>query len=219
MPAITPIATEKQWNNTDCIHSYKADEFTRRITNAHNKNSLVYDIIKEFKGGNNIKKGAKTELSAAELLVDPNKYKKIGKLYDELRAAPGCSPPSRLSLPYPTTEERKNALIERLATIYDDLDMKARSYYKVFHGYYNDGKVEYPYAFEILAIPRTRPNLKETEFIGAVNYSVSPRSIRFEGEYNVQGRPRSFFLRMVMFSFLNPFNCKLSVIRYSLLLT
>jgi hypothetical protein len=46
----------------------------------------------------------------------------------------------------------------------------------------------YPFAFEIIAIPLNNKMLRgnvnrPTEFIGAANYSVSPKSNRFEGEY------------------------------------
>ena len=46
--------------------------------------------------------------------------------------------------------------------------------------------IQYPYAFEILAIPFKNPigpPVKSTEIIAAVNYSVSPRENTFEGDY------------------------------------
>ena len=42
--AIHPIAEEKQWSNSNNIHSYKPEEFIRRIINVHNKDSTsVYN--------------------------------------------------------------------------------------------------------------------------------------------------------------------------------
>lgn len=185
-PALHPIATEKEWSNSDTIHSYLPNEFMSRLTNVHDKDSArVYDVLLTFREGNNIKNTAKkTEISIAELLSDPDNIKKMEKLYH--RAKDALPPPEKLSLPY-TTTHRRDALITRVATLYDDLD-KEKAFYKLVPGIYKKGKVQYPFAFEILAIPRTEPWLKKTEFIGAVNYSVSPNGIKFEGEYEVSSK-------------------------------
>ena len=43
--AIHPIAKEKQWSNSNSIHSYKPEEFISRIINVHDKDSTsVYDV-------------------------------------------------------------------------------------------------------------------------------------------------------------------------------
>jgi hypothetical protein len=86
-PALHPIATEKEWSNADNIHSYIPAEFTSRITNVHYKASTsVYDVLLTFREGNNIKKTAKTKISVAELLSDPEMYDKIEDLYRKLKA-------------------------------------------------------------------------------------------------------------------------------------
>jgi hypothetical protein len=65
-----------------------------------------------------------------------------------------------------------------------------RNWYRAIHGKYEDKKkkVSYPYFFEICAIPFDDPVSADNNvvFIGAVNYSISPKadSNLFEGNYS-----------------------------------
>lgn len=185
VPALTPIPTSKEWNNADSIHSYLPGEFTSRITNIHHKQKIVYHALRAFREGTNIKKNTKTEKSIAELLSDPNMYAEIEESYHELKNA--LTPPKELSIPYTTNrKERVEALVPRIAEIYN-IDKNKKPSYRIEWGYYDDGIVQYPSAFEILGIPFANPIEAETKFIGAINYSVSPNGIKFEGEYNTGG--------------------------------
>ena len=186
IPALHPITAEKEWSNSNSIHSYKPDEFIRRITNVHDKDSTsVYDVLLTYsREGSNVKKTAENLMSVAELLSKPDKDKRIEALYHELKNVRG--PPAELSLPYTTnTKKRMVALVARIAKLYE-IDKEKEPSYKLIRGFYQSDLVQYPYAFEILAIPFKNPigpPVKSTEIIAAVNYSVSPRENTFEGDY------------------------------------
>jgi len=185
IPAVGPIATSKEWNSADSIHSYSPREFTSRITNVHDKQKLVYDVLLNFREGTNIEKSSKTGRSVSELISDPNMYSEIEELYHKLKLV--LPPPKKLSIPYTTNrEERLRSLVPRIAEIYD-IDKTKKPSYRIEWGYYDNGMVQYPFAFEILAIPFADPIKAETKFIGSINYSISPNGIKFEGEYDAGG--------------------------------
>jgi hypothetical protein len=76
--ALSSIATSKKWNNADSIHSYSPAEFTSRITNVHHKQkTIVYDVLRSFREGTNIKKNSKTEKSVTDLVWNSNMYTEI----------------------------------------------------------------------------------------------------------------------------------------------
>jgi hypothetical protein len=203
-PALHSIS--KSWNNNSTIHSYNPEEFLTAFTSNHDKtNTTVYDVLRTFKEGTQIPKTPDMQKSVAELLEDPHREKKIESLFNRLHRI--LKPPERLSLPYSHVklEERKKALIHRITPIYakDYLDT-SKAVYRLVHGSYKDDSdtsipVQYPFAFEIIAIPLSDKVLKRntnrpSEFIGAVNYSVSPRSNRFEGDYEWEDK-KNYYIR------------------------
>lgn len=182
IPAQSPIATRKDWNNADSIHSYLPGEFTSRITNVHHKQgTTVYEVLRVFREGTNVKESEKL---VAELVSDPSMYTEIEGLYNLLKDA--LPPLKKLSIPYTTNrKERIKALVPRIAEIYN-IDKTKKPSYRIEWGYYDDGIVKYPFAFEILGIPFANPIEAKTKFIGAVNYSISPNNIKFDGEYHIE---------------------------------
>lgn len=185
VPALHPIAASELWNNPDSIYSYLPEEFMNRIANIHDKSITVYEALRSFREGTNIKKNAKGRISIADLLVNPNMYNEIEELYHQMKDA--LPPQRKLSLPYDTKSKRKemiNTLTSRTGELYD-IDKNKKPSYIIEDGYFYDGKIQYPYAFEILGIPLANPKEDVTKFIGAVNYSISPKNIKFEGEYDV----------------------------------
>ena len=200
----------KGWNNISSVHSYKPEEFVAAITSVHDKdNTSVYDVLRTFREGTQSPKTAATQISIGELLSDPERDKKIERLYYALKKV--LPPPNRLSLPYSNikSEERKRTLVERIAQIYgsNNLDSK-KAIYKVIHDIFNDdnlrqildhdgktytyergkGILHFPFAIEIIAIPFSNGLIENSEdqgtrFIGSVNYSISPRGNKFDGEY------------------------------------
>ena len=184
-PALHPITTD-QWEKIDSIHSYKAEEFSRRILNVRERWKTVYEILRRYREGTNIKRTKDFEISV-EKLVSLRKNvlgKKMKNYYDQLKSA--LPPPAKISLPHKATrKERMNTLKERVANLYD-VDHDKEAVYKALNGQYSNGIVRYPFLFEIFAIPFKHPDRAKTVFIGAVNYSISPKENGniFEGEYS-----------------------------------
>jgi hypothetical protein len=189
--ALHPISTES-WNKQNSIHSYNPEEFKRRIVNIDRKQAggiRIYDLLQTYREGSNLKKTPEYEITVADLLALPEQKRnqRIAGFYKQLKAA--LPPPEKLILPYTSNkEERKNALIARVNRLYSNLDQdESKASYKAIHARYEDEKISYPYFFEILAIPFKDPRTayNNVVFIGAVNYSVSPKenSNIFEGDY------------------------------------
>ena len=181
--ALKSIVATKEWHNADSIYSYSPAEFTSRITNVHHKQkTIVYDVLRSFREGTNVKKNGKIEKSVADLVLDPNRYMEIEDLYKELKNA--LRPQRKLSIPYTTNrKDRVKGMVPRIADLYT-IDKTREPAYRIEWGYYDDGIVKYPFAFEILGIPLANPIEAKTKFMGAVNYSISPNGIKFEGEYH-----------------------------------
>jgi hypothetical protein len=190
VPALHSISTK--WNNISSIHSYKPEEFIGTFTSVYDKEkAIVYEVLRRFKEGTQLPKTPDTEISVAQLLRDPDRDKKIESFYYQLKHILG--PSVRLSLPYSHLkyDERKKALIDRIMPLYPKgyLNMD-KAVYKLVHGSYKDDKgiLQYPFAFEIIAVPLSDEILKQntnrpSEFIGSVNYSIAPKSNIFEGDY------------------------------------
>jgi hypothetical protein len=181
-----------KWNNISSIHSYKPEEFVSTITSVYDKEkTIVYDVLRTFKEGTQLPKTSDTEISIAQLLRDPDRDKKLESFYYQLKHI--LRPSERLSLPYSHLkyDERKKALIDRIMPFYPKgyLNMN-KAVYRLIHDSYEDEKdiLQYPFAFEIIAIPISDEILKQnanrpSEFIGGVNYSIAPKSNIFEGDY------------------------------------
>lgn len=215
--ALHPISKEP-WYRQNTIHSYTAEEFKGRIANMDSKQAseiCVYNFLNTYREGSNIRKTSENEISVAELLLLPDntRDKKIELFYNQLKAA--LPPLEKITLPYTTNkEERKNVLIERCNRLYSNLDKdRSKASYRTIHGKYEDKKkkISYPYFFEILAIPFDDPRSADNNvvFIGAVNYSISPKvdSNLFEGDYNqyiptdTYSKPRNILGVLEIFGF------------------
>jgi hypothetical protein len=196
IPALHAIASE--WKNVDSIHSYKPEEFKRRLLNVYDTKTSVYDVLSKFREGSNIP-NTQYQITAQELLNKPDDERSqiIEEYFIELH---NRMPAPELSLPYPTkikiakgySKKRKDVLIQRIAKIRDDIDTSKKISYKLVKGTVADEReLRYPFAFEIIAIPLKDPigpshrssGVKHHEFIGMVNYSFSPKNNYFVGEY------------------------------------
>lgn len=188
-PALHPIATG--WSNTSSIHSYEPEEFVSSITSVHDKQSiLVYDVLKTFREGSNLKKTSDNQKPIADLMLDPDKHNKIEEFFHQLKSV--LDPPKKLSVPYSINDfnKRKQPLVNRITQLYPDQLDAINAVYKATNGFHGDNNdiVRYPFVFEIVAIRFNNnalegSNAKPTEFIGFVNYSTSPKSNKFEGDY------------------------------------
>lgn len=192
--AMHPISREP-WYKQNSVHSYTAEEFKRRIVNVdyeQAKEICVYNLLTSYREGSNIKKTSENQILVAELLSLPevDRDKKIELFYYQLKAA--LPPLEKLALPYTTNkEDRKNDIIERCNRLYGNLDNdRNKAAYRAIHGKYEDKKrkLSYPYCIELLAVPFDDPRSADNNvvFIGAVNYSISPKddSDLFEGDYS-----------------------------------
>jgi hypothetical protein len=184
-PALHRITVD-QWNKTDSIHSYKAEEFSRRLLNVVEKRTSVYELLRRFREGTNIKRTKANEISIEKLISLPKD--ELGRMlenyYDELKSA--LPPPTRISLPHKTNRKfRMNTLKSRVAALYD-IETDKEAVYKPVYGQYKDGSIGYPFFLELYAIPFKHADKARTVFIGAVNYSISPKENGniFEGEYS-----------------------------------
>ena len=217
--ALHPISKEP-WYKQNTVHSYTAEEFKRRLVDMDFKQASkirVYDFLKTYREGSNIRKTSETEILVAEILSlpDRDRNKKIEDFYNQLKAA--LPSPEKLVLPYTTKkDERRDVVIDRCNRLYDNLDKdKSKAAYRAIHGKYEDKKkkISYPYFFEILAIPFDDPRSADNNlvFIGAVNYSISPKddSNLFEGDYSqyipidVYSKPRNILGVLEIFGFLD----------------
>ena len=197
-PALQPIV--KGWNNISSIHSYKPQEFVSSITSVYDKQSTrVYDVLRMFREGSNIKKNSDNQISVAKLMLDPDKDKKIESLYYELKSV--LHAPKNISLPYANikAEQRKEALVKRIEQLYRAdgiiLDIE-KAVYKQVHDSAIVGMLSYPFVFEIIAIPFNDDTIKlhrdvGTKFLGSVNYSISPRGNKFDNDYRWQDSKKS----------------------------
>jgi hypothetical protein len=181
-----PISAEK-WNKTDSIHSYRSEEFVRRILNVHDKKVPIYNLLRRFREGTNIKRNEDNEIPVEKLVSLPRDdlAKKMRLYYDQLKNA--LPPPTKIFLPHSTNnkKQRMNVLKARVASLYN-VDHDKEVVYKSLDGYCNDGIIQYPFFVEIFAIPFKHPDRESTVFVGAVNYSISPKENGnlFEEEYS-----------------------------------
>jgi hypothetical protein len=209
-PALHPISTN--WNNVSSMHSLLPDEFVTSVTSVYDQESTaLYDVLHKSREGSNMKKTDENQISIAQFLSNSDYPKKLEEFYHGLKGTLG--PPKELSLPYTNNKERKTALISRVCNLYPNLLAADKAFYKVFRGFYDDKKskkiwskaeswgklvdsytikhgdgiLQYPFAIEVLAIPYKTTILndedKASEFIGSINYSLSPRSNEFDGDY------------------------------------
>ena len=116
-PALHSISAK--WNNISSVHSYNPEEFVSAITSVYDKEGTsVYDVLRTYKEGTQMQKTPDTQISVTELMEDPDKDKKLESFYHMLKQI--LKPSKRLSLPYShiKPEERKRALVERIARLY-----------------------------------------------------------------------------------------------------
>jgi hypothetical protein len=204
-PALHAISLENL-NNANSAHTCTLSEFADRIMNTQRKGEItIHEFLQTYREGTQLAKTTDNLRTLEDLVSDAKRDDEIARYYRQLRSA--LPPTKELILPY-KREVRKDALIKRIAKLYD-IDKEQKLVYKLIHGFYDDteprkvyvdknthrleqgrGLIKYPYVFEMMAIPRNKPlegeyrfKPKQTIFVGAVNYSTSPKANIFEGEY------------------------------------
>jgi hypothetical protein len=178
------------WTNPITAWAYTDDEFFIFLENLVNQSLPISEALKSFRELKWLPKEwmpkRLSELSAKE---------KSSLLLAELKDH--SSPMKELSTPFGGNREsdalRKDALLKRIAAVH----MVDESYvqYKVVRARYvsRDKKVNFPYVFEVMAVPFDDINTNHHLFIGAVNNSVSiinrGRSL-YDGEYHFEHKGR-----------------------------
>ena len=157
------------WTNTISIWCYTFSEFEVFLENLVNQSVHIFTVLDSFR----------------ELKWLPKEWKQrvLGELTNEEKRClftnlkTHSKPMERLPVPYGGSKEcdelRKKALINRIASIYE---VKERvTEYKVVRARYlsPDGEVNFPYVFEVIAIPFEDIYSSSHMFIGSVNNSVS----------------------------------------------
>ncbi len=173
------------------IYSYSPYEFKSKIQSVHDKvHTTLYQVLLTFREGTQLKKTPELDISISKLSDDM-----IERCYNDLRRNSRLKPPKKVSLPYDDVKERARALVENIALQYPAgaLDTEAgMKTHRIIKGEVVEDEayqVQYPFAFEIVAIPYKKELLEEkpqgyaSEFIGYINNSYSPKGTRFEGEY------------------------------------
>ncbi|MDQ3967279.1 MAG: hypothetical protein M3275_02655 [Thermoproteota archaeon] len=99
-------------------------------------------------------------------------------------------------------DARTQGLINNLADFNLPVDT-AKAKYRIFYDVAIDKAhdVEYPYSFEIIAVPvredllrkPSGPDKYASRVIGAINYSTSPKGNRFEGNYKWKKDKKAYF--------------------------
>jgi hypothetical protein len=210
-PALHPISTK--WNNICSIHSLMPEEFVTLITGVYDQESItLYGALQKLREGNNIKKTDENQISIAKFLSNLDYSKKLeGEFWHlkrTLNPPKELSLPygddkvrkqalvSRVCSIYPLLDPEK-AVYKVMRGTYNDKLRKVIHQSDKYDTIYmlEEGKhiLQYPFAIEFLVIPYKTSALNDdttwepidrsSKFIGSVNYSLSPRSNEFEGDY------------------------------------
>jgi hypothetical protein len=74
---------------TDIIHSYKAEEFSRRLLNVLEKRKSAYELLRRYREGSNIKRAKANGISIEKLISLPKD--ELGSMlenyYNELKSS------------------------------------------------------------------------------------------------------------------------------------
>src|SRR5215469_12783774 len=177
------------------------------------KSLTLYDALQVLREGNNIKKTDENQISIAKFLLNPDYPKKLEEEFWRLKRSldqpKELSLPysdnrlrkqvlvSRVCSIYPLLDPDK-AVYKIMRGTYNDNKLRKVMHqsdkYGTTYTLDNDkGILRHPFAIEILVVPYKTSALddettgepidRSSKFIGSINYSFSPRSNEFEGDY------------------------------------
>ena len=181
IPACHPIV--KEYDNPNSIHCYSDIEFEDFLNDIYDKKMSVYDALNKSRFREIRQSGRFYDLK--NMTLEQLTPQKIAKIYHDLKKK-SMLPMSKLPVPYDTKYcKRKQALINRYQQIkptWLKIDTE-RAVYRKVEDIYEDGRIQFPFSFEVLAIPIIEGSEK-WKIIGGVNYSTSVNNIRyFQGQY------------------------------------
>jgi hypothetical protein len=180
IPACHPIV--KGYDNPNSVYCYSDVEFEDFLNDIYDKKMSVYDVLSKGRFREIRQSGRFDYLK--NVTLEQLTPQRIAKIYHKLKKS--MLPMSKLSVPYDTKYcKRKQALINRYQQIkptWLKIDAEKAVYDKaeIVH---QDGRIQFPFSFEVLAIPIIEGSEK-WKIIGGVNYSTSVNNIRyFQGQY------------------------------------
>ena len=210
--ALHPIST-KWNNKCSIHSLMPEEFVTRVTSVYDQKSITLYDALQGLREGNNIKKPDENQISIAKLLSNPDYPKKLEEEFWHSKCTldppKELSLPysdnkvrkqvlvSRICSIYPLLDPEK-AVYKVMRGIYNDDKLRkvmhqSDKYGTTYTLEKDKGILRYPFAIEILVVPYKTSALNDnttgepidrsTKFIGSVNYSFSPRSNEFEGDY------------------------------------
>lgn len=175
------------WSNPITIWAYTYDEFSVFVENLVDQSIPVSTALHSFRELRWLPKKWKPR-TVGELSEQEKK-----DLFRDLKS--NSRPMDKLRIPYGGNKEldemREAALIKRISAIYEVDESAAK--YKVARSRYKspDGEVNFPYVFEVVAIPFKDILTNSYTFIGSVNNSVSiincGKSL-YDGKYVFKGK-------------------------------
>ncbi|MGC1930599.1 MAG: hypothetical protein WA667_16645 [Candidatus Nitrosopolaris sp.] len=172
----------KEYDNPNSIYCYSDADFEDFLNDIYDKRMWVYDALSKSRFREIRQTGRFDDLK--NLTLEQLTRQKITKIYHDLKKS--MLPMSKLSVPYNTKCcKRKQALINRYQQIKPTslkIDTENAIYQKA-EDTYDDGRIRFPFSFEVLAIPIIEGS-EEWKIIGGVNYSTSVNNNRyFQGQY------------------------------------
>jgi hypothetical protein len=180
IPACHPIV--KGYDNPNSVYCYSDVEFGDFLNDIYDKKMSVYDALSKSRFREIRQSGRFDDLKNITLVQLTSQ--KIAEIFHDLKKS--MLPMSKLPVPYDIKYcKRKQALINRYQQIkpaWLKIDTE-RAVYKEVEKVYEDGRIRFPFGFEVLAIPIIEGSEK-WNIIGGVNYSASVNNIRyFQGQY------------------------------------
>ena len=201
-----------KWNNKSSVFYYTPKEFRNTVVGVHFKqDTTLYDLLQDrFREATLMKKTPDLDLTISQFLEqaegnEETLERNLESLYRRLREVDivtkkgevkRVEPPTELSLPYSHVSDkaRKIHLANRMVQFASTKGLldPSRAAYKIVHGkaksYVGKYEIRYPFAFEVIAVPISKHQLlanpnRSSLFHGAVNYSISPQSNDFKGNY------------------------------------
>lgn len=173
--------------NPNSVYSYSETDLNDFLNDIFEKNISVYAAINRSRFREIHQHDGRFD-DWKTVTLEQLTFSKVKKLHSALKKS--MLPMSKLSVPYDTKREtsrtRKEALLARYEQIkpeYIEIDSDKAVYSKTKGAIYKDDNIQFPFTFEVLAIP-IKSGSDQSIVISGVNYSTSITNKRyFEGQY------------------------------------
>jgi 5S rRNA maturation endonuclease (ribonuclease M5) len=182
-PAACTTCGYRYDRNSNSVYCYSETDLNDFLNDIFDKNISVYNAINRS-GFREIHQHDGRFDDWNSVMLEQLTFSRAKKLHSALRKS--MLPVSKLSVPNDTKRIRKSALLARYEQIkpgYIEIDSDKAVYSKTKDAIYKDDNIQFPFIFEVLAIP-IKSGSDESIVIRGVNYSTSITNKRyFEGQY------------------------------------